>query len=210
MPISLRGHLSRAARRCSATVPAIPHDRNAKARIMASAKAYNARHRKKGQHWGPLTRSFLQVLEVLLWGFHNSHSGRCYPSYERIAEKARCCRDTVCQAIKALETAGILTWVNRLARIEVWEPDLFGNIARRRRAIRTSNAYLFATLWPGTEASRQLARQPRGTHLQVGKSARNPDSRVDRRGKLSTRSLFDLDNPLHRQLLRLGMTLGHI
>ena len=36
-------------------------------------------------------------------GFHNSRDGRCFPSYEAIADKAKCCRDTVYEAIKALE-----------------------------------------------------------------------------------------------------------
>jgi hypothetical protein len=28
------------------------------------------------------------MLQALLWGFHNSRSGCCFPSYERIAEQA--------------------------------------------------------------------------------------------------------------------------
>ena len=28
------------------------------------------------------------VAEALLWGFHNAQSGLCFPSYEKIAEKA--------------------------------------------------------------------------------------------------------------------------
>ena len=35
----------------------------------------------------------------------------------RIAERADCARSTVYEAIRALEAAGILTWVNRIARI---------------------------------------------------------------------------------------------
>jgi hypothetical protein len=70
-------------------------DRNAKARIMVYARAWSARHRRPGQHRGPLTRATLEVLEALLWGFHNSRDGRCFPSYETIAARAQCCRDTV-------------------------------------------------------------------------------------------------------------------
>ena len=43
-------------------------------------------------------------------------------------------------AIKMLERAGLLTWVNRLARIKVYEPGL----GWRKRVIRTSNSYAFA------------------------------------------------------------------
>jgi hypothetical protein len=120
-----------------------PLDRNAKARIMVYARAWSARHRRPGQHRGPLTRATLEVLEALLWGFHNSRDGRCFPSYETIAARAQCCRDTVYEAIKALEAAEILTWVNRLIRVQFRELDLFGKIALRSRLIRTSNAYTF-------------------------------------------------------------------
>ncbi len=120
-----------------------PLDRNAKARIMVYARAWSARHKRPGQHRGPLTRATLEVLEALLWGFHNSRDGRCFPSYETIAKRAQCCRDTVYEAIRALEAAEILTWVNRLIRVQFRELDLFGKLALRSRLIRTSNAYTF-------------------------------------------------------------------
>ena len=59
---------------------------------------------------GPITRAFLEVLEALLWGFHNARTGCCFPSYEAIAAKAECARSTVAEALKALEWAGVLTW----------------------------------------------------------------------------------------------------
>ena len=126
-----------------------PLDRNAKARIMVYARAWSARHRRPGQHRGPLTRATIEVLEALLWGFHNSQNGRCFPSYETIAARAQCCRDTVYEAIKALELANILTWVNRLIRVQFRELDLFGKLALRSRLIRTSNAYTFRDPMPG-------------------------------------------------------------
>ena len=82
---------------------AVPLDRNAKARIMAYAKAWGARHRQPGQHRGPITRAFLEVLEALLWGFHNARTGCCFPGYEAIAAKAECARSTVAEALKVLE-----------------------------------------------------------------------------------------------------------
>ena len=74
---------------------AVPLDRNAKARIAAYARAWSARNRQPRQHRGPITRAFLDVLQALLWGFHNSRSGCCFPSYEAIAAKAECARSTV-------------------------------------------------------------------------------------------------------------------
>jgi Helix-turn-helix domain len=145
----------------------VPLDREAKIRVMAYAKAWNARHRLPGQHRGPLTRATTEVLEALLWGFHNAASGACFPSYEAIAAKAECCRDTVCEAIKALAFAGVLTWVNRIVRERVRERDLFGQWVSRWRVLRTSNAYVFRDPNPAT-ASRLTSRSesPPGTMNQ--------------------------------------------
>jgi hypothetical protein len=60
----------------------------------ACARAWSARNRQPGQHKGPITRAFLEVLEALLWGFHNSGSGVCFPSYEAIAAKTEWARRT--------------------------------------------------------------------------------------------------------------------
>jgi hypothetical protein len=112
----------------------IPLDGNAKARLKAFVQGYNARYRQQGQHRGPITRAYMEVFEAMLFGFHNSKTGLCFPSYETIAEKAKCCRDTVYEAIKVLEEANVLTWVNRIWREQVRERDLFGKWATRWRA----------------------------------------------------------------------------
>jgi hypothetical protein len=123
--------------------PGVPLDRNGKTRIMVYVRAYNAQMRQEGQHTGPVTRAFMDVLRALLYSFHNERDGRCFPSYERIAQAANCARSTVYEAIRALERAGVLTWVNRLTKIRVPERDLFGRIAHRWQVIRTSNSYRF-------------------------------------------------------------------
>ena len=117
-------------------------DRNAKVRIMTLARALT-RRTVKGKAYGQVTAKALAVLEALLWGFHNASSGRCFPSYETIAAKAGCARSTVAEAIRALEEAGILSWVNRITRIREHMPDLFGKWGTRWRVIRISNAYHF-------------------------------------------------------------------
>jgi hypothetical protein len=122
---------------------AVPLDRNAKARIAAYARAWGGRNRQPGQHKGPITRAFLDVLTALLWGFHNSRSGICFPSYERIAEQAECARSTVAEALKVLEWAGVLSWQHRITRVRERCRDLFGRGGWRWRVIRTSNAYVF-------------------------------------------------------------------
>jgi len=119
-----------------------PLDRNAKARIMTFARVL-MRRTEKGKAYGAITAKALAVLEALLWGFHNARSGLCFPSYEKIADRAGCARSTVAEAIKALEDAGLLTWVNRIVRIKERCEDLFGHFGVRSRVIRTSNGYSF-------------------------------------------------------------------
>jgi hypothetical protein len=122
---------------------AMPLDRNAKARIAAYSRTWDRLHRQPGhQRGGALGRAALDVLGALLWVFHNSRSGCCFPSYETIAEKAGCARSTVAEAIKVLEFAGVLTWQNRITRIRERCRDLFGRVGWRWRVIRTSNAYV--------------------------------------------------------------------
>jgi len=125
-------------------------DRNAKVRIMHWARCLS-RRTEKGRAYGVVTAKALAVLEVLLWAFHNAKSGVCFPSYERIAEAAGCARSTVAAAIKALEDAGILSWVQRVKRIREPCPDLLGAKGWRWRVLRTSNAYNFCD--PGSKSS---------------------------------------------------------
>jgi hypothetical protein len=99
-------------------------DRNAKVRIMHWARCLS-RRTEKGRAYGEITAKALAVLEALLWAFHNACSGVCFPSYEKIAEAAHCARSTVAEAIKALEDAGVLTWVHRIKRVRESAPDLF-------------------------------------------------------------------------------------
>ncbi len=120
----------------------VPLDRNAKARIAAYARTWTAHHRQPGQHKGPITRAFSDVLHALLWDFHNSRDGRCFPSYEAIADKAQCARSTVAEALRVLEWAGVLSWQNRITRALVRQRDLFGQWSNRWTVIRTSNAYV--------------------------------------------------------------------
>ena len=117
-------------------------DRHAKVRIMHCARCLS-RRTEKGRAYGEITAKALAVLEALLWAFHNARSGLCFPSYEKIAEAASCARSTVAEAIKALEDAGVLSWVNRIKRVREAAPDLFDGHGWRWRVIRTSNAYNF-------------------------------------------------------------------
>ena len=116
----------------------------------------------------------------------------CFPSYERIAEAAECARSTVAEALKALEWAGVLTWQNRITRIQVRERDLFGHWASRWRVIRTSNAYVFSDPKPQPAAAFAC------------KSENLPGTPNQELNLLRPASAPDPNNPLERALQRLG------
>jgi hypothetical protein len=180
----------------------IPLDGNAKARIKAFVQGYNARYRQKGQHRGPITRAFMEVFEAMLFGFHNSKTGLCFPSYEAIAEKAKCCVDTVYEALKVLEAANILTWANRIWREQVRERDLFGKWATRWRIIRTSNAYLFRDPLPCAEGQRaSKSENPLGTLFQDISILKNE-------APAPTDILTGMDKGLLKALHRLGTAIA--
>jgi hypothetical protein len=152
----------------------------------------NARNRRPRQHKGPITRAFLEVLEALLWGFHNSRTGCCFPSYEAIAAKAECARSTVAEALKALEWAGVLTWQNRITRLLARERDLFGQWASRWRIIRTSNAYVF----------RDPQQRPEG--VPTSKSENQIGTQIQEVIDSSLAPAGDPNSPLEHALRQLG------
>lgn len=142
MRIALPNHLRPRREKIFGDGPRIPLDREAKVRIMHLARAL--KHKTKpGKHYGILTGKFVDVLHAMLWLIHDGRSGQCNPYYATIASKAGCAMSTVCEAVKALELAGILSWVNRIVRVRIRECDLFGQWMTTRRVLRTSNAYVF-------------------------------------------------------------------
>jgi hypothetical protein len=175
---------------------AVPLDRNAKARIAAYARAWDRRHRQPGQRGGALGRAALDVLGAMLWVFHNARSGCCFPSYERIAEKAGVARSTVAEAIKALEFAGVLTWQNRITRIRERCCDLWGRDGWQWRVVRTSNAYQF----------RDPGQQLHG--LPLSKSDQRTGT-PDQEAKIPLRApAVDPNCALERALAKLGATIA--
>jgi Helix-turn-helix domain len=132
-----------------------------KNRLTAEARRMT-RPTEPRMHYGQITAKQLEVFRALLWKFHNCVTGWCFPSYERIAEEAGCHRDTVHQAIAALEEAVLLTWDHRIQR-------------RHHRVLRTSNCYRFKV----------------PSHLQVSKSEMIPrEIRGSRRSAVPGNALF--------------------
>lgn len=152
----------------------LPRDRNTKARIMCRARAINARLRRGRQHIGPLTRACLEVLGALLYGHHNTTTGRCFPSHRTIAASAGVHRDTVNEAIKQLEHHQVLTWEHRLVRRMRHVVDApTGRMVRAPRIDRTSNAYRFfdpvapADFPAGTRCLKSLPVVPAKTEAPI-------------------------------------------
>jgi AraC-like DNA-binding protein len=178
-----------------------PLDRNAKVRIMHHARAL-MRRVEKGRAYGSISAKAFAVLEALLFGFHNANSGLCFPSYEKIAERAGCARSTVAESLKALEEAGILSWVNRLARIRERCEDLFGQWGTRTRVIRTSNAYEFRDPLPSkipvNVGNSSKSENPSGTSIQESFSLKASASPAPEA----------LDPDLAAALARLGRAVG--
>ena len=181
-----------------------PLDREAKLRIMTRARALKQRT-AKGKHYGQLTAKCLDVLEALLWSFHNARSGLCFPSLEKIAEKAKVARSTVSLAIKALEDAGLLSWVNRIVRVKDSALDLFGHWVNRWRILRTSNGYQFADPLAarghnsaGIRANSSKSEIPAGNTIQDSIPSNTPPALP----------VLDPETALGAALLRFGRTLG--
>jgi hypothetical protein len=118
----------------------VPLDREAKNRINTLMRALK-HPTEAGKHYGAVTAKAEEVGRVLLWVFHNCKTGLCIPGYDTIAKEVGCHRDTVGEAIRMLETAGILTWCNRRARVI---------IRGVRKVIRISNSYRFID--PGSKS----------------------------------------------------------
>jgi hypothetical protein len=168
----------------------VPHDGNAKARIWAYAKFYNAKHRSGRQHRGPMTWATQRVLKALLYKIHNCKTGRCFPSYETIAEHAECCRDTVHQAINVLFDMGILDWENRFDKIFKG-----GNW----QYITVSNAYLFRDPWPCATPRELIASEnPPGTLIPQEKNIKAPPKII----------ILDPRKSYEATLISFGETLG--
>ena len=89
-------------------------------------------------------------------------------------------------------TAGVLTWVHRIARIQVRERDLFGRIASRWRVIRTSNAYVFRD------------PQQRLQGVAASKSENRPGTLYQEFLPPNAAPPVDPDSPLERALAHFG------
>ena len=205
MPIAntLPKHLRPRREKIFGLAKGFPHDRNARVRIQTYVLAWNAKRKQEGQHQGPITAAYQRVLHALLWHFTSYRDGLCFPSYETIAEKARCCRNTVYAAILALEQTGVFSWVNRIDRVAERGKDLFGQWMTSYRIVRRSNVYEFRDPLPCAEAlnpswKSSKYKKPTGQEIQELPSSLPPPRII----------ILDPANDLDAALIRFGKTTG--
>ncbi len=165
-----------------------PVDPNDRARVIVLADA--------ARRDGRITRAAVDILRSLLFTFANLKDGRCFPSYQRLAEAAGCHPRTVGRALPALEAAGLLTWVHRIKRVRERVAGLGGIWAATWRVIRTSNAYDFPSIAKQTRAFLDKGQKGGGTTIPVtfSLSAAEPNPKTD----------------LENALLAYGKTLGFL
>jgi hypothetical protein len=153
--------------------PSTPLTHAEKKATEAEAHAYNARHREPGQHQGPLTAATLRVLHALLWTFHNTEHGYCWPSLRKIAAAARCCKDTAHEAVKALRAAGLLRWWHQFKR-----KMIRGVVG----LYRTASAYVFQKVTLPVSGEQQCTEKPHARTGTTGEERQQGASQLMCRG----------------------------
>jgi len=87
------------------------------------------------EHAIGITRTDVDVLEALFGFLDFAGSGRWFPSWEKIAEAARCCEKSVARALKRLEHHGLVSWISR-SKVAARRSD-----PGQRQRVQTSHAY---------------------------------------------------------------------
>jgi hypothetical protein len=82
-------------------------------RLYHQARAFERQTRQPGRQDGVVSRNGLAVLHALVFDCLNYTSGRLDPSYETIARLACISVRSVARGLKALQAAGVLSWVRR-------------------------------------------------------------------------------------------------
>jgi hypothetical protein len=118
-------------------------DRNDRARVLMCAEALERRTKRKHKRDGVLGQSALTLLRCLLTHFQNAKTGRLDPSYTQMQKITGFCRETIANALKALENAGILEIMRRIVRerCRVWSEEA-KKFFVYDRVVQTTNAYM--------------------------------------------------------------------
>jgi hypothetical protein len=120
-----------------------PLDRNDRARVLHCAEALERRTKLKHKRDGLLGVSALIVLRCLLMHFQDNKTGQLDPGYDDIQRVTGFCRQTIRNALRNLELAGIIEVMRRIVRerVRVWIEEAQQFFAYDR-VVQTTNAYM--------------------------------------------------------------------
>jgi hypothetical protein len=179
-----------------------PLDRNDRARVLHCAEALERRTKRKHKRDGVLGQSALALLRCLLNHFQNGKSGRLDPSYTQMQKITGFCRQTIADALKALERAGILEIMRRIVRerVRVWVEEA-KKFFVYDRVVQTTNAYMVNFPLPDRAAFGDL-----GAPLLRPEEYRSSESRfsTEPTSAFNYPSTAPLDPALKRALDSLG------
>jgi hypothetical protein len=130
-----------------------PRDRNERARILFLSEALERRTRPPGARNGVVSQPGLRVLRALLLHFLRGSDGLCTPSYVVLMAATGLCKQSISNALKRLEAAGIVRITRRLVREVVDAGGFLVTVTRQ-----ASN--LYSIFEPGEHADRLPLRQP--------------------------------------------------
>ncbi|MFL5280783.1 MAG: helix-turn-helix domain-containing protein [Rhodopila sp.] len=147
-------------------------DRNARARLLFQAEAYERRTKLKGQRGGDLMPSGIQLLRCIALRFLNLAKNAAWPSYDTLQEVTGLSRQCLANAIKRLEAAGFLlvtrragwngtrivreTNLYRLPENPPPPPDDYESLSSRRQP--EASRFIPWDQWEGCELKRALER----------------------------------------------------
>jgi hypothetical protein len=109
-------------------------DRNERFRLLRRFRAVckgSWQARAPGKHRGAITRTMEDTFGALM--YYVEKYGRVYPSLVGLAHMARCCKDSVVEALAGLEKLGFITRIRRLRTVDT---------ALGFKTVQTTNAYL--------------------------------------------------------------------
>jgi hypothetical protein len=159
-----------------------PLDRNDRARVMVCAEGLERRTKHKHKRDCVVGQSGLRVLRCLVNHFQDKKSGRLDPGYDDIQRITGFCRQTIRNALRNLELAGILEVMRRIVRerVRVWIEEA-QQFFVYDRVVQTTNAYMVNYPLPD-----------RKTYGDLGTPLLRPEKYRPSESRFSTESTRDL------------------
>jgi hypothetical protein len=171
--------------------PKVNLDRNERYRLLWKFRTLCRRSweaKAPGKHSGAITRAMEAVFLALM--YLAGKYDRVYPSLVGLAYRARCCKDSVVEALAELEKLGFITRIRRLKQVDT---------ALGFKTVQATNAYLMhaPTSGLGLLAMRMFSAE---SDYPAASEAYSSNLECGERYEHS----LDPDSPLGRALTKLG------